>query len=92
VQPPAPADQIRFLTNLQRLLAEGLFTATYKYALIAALADLSSNWVMIGATSCPYPPLASLRSSLSTIGGTPSLMQLQRASAFSARTRDNRRR
>jgi hypothetical protein len=26
---------------LQRLLAEGLFSATYKYALIAALADLS---------------------------------------------------
>ena len=41
MQPPAPADQIRFLTNVQRLLAEGLFTATYKYALIAALADLS---------------------------------------------------
>jgi hypothetical protein len=40
VKPPAPAQQIRFLTNVQRLLAEGLFTATYKYALIAALADL----------------------------------------------------
>jgi hypothetical protein len=41
VRPPAPAEQIRFLANVQRLLAEGLFTATYKYALIAALADLS---------------------------------------------------
>lgn len=40
VPPPTPADQIEFLTNLQRLLAEGLFTATYKYALLAALADL----------------------------------------------------
>jgi 5-methylcytosine-specific restriction endonuclease McrA len=39
--PPSPADQVKFLTNLQRLLAEGLFTATYKYALLAALADLS---------------------------------------------------
>lgn len=38
--PPLAADQVRFLTNLQRLLAEGLFTATYKYALLAALADL----------------------------------------------------
>ena len=38
---PTPTDQIRFLTNIQRLLAEGLFTATYKYALLAALADLS---------------------------------------------------
>jgi hypothetical protein len=41
VQPPVPEEQIRFLTNVQRLLAEGLFTATYKYALLAALADLS---------------------------------------------------
>jgi 5-methylcytosine-specific restriction endonuclease McrA len=41
LSPPTPADQIRFLTNIQRLLAEGLFTATYKYALIAAIADLS---------------------------------------------------
>ena len=32
--PPEPFDQIRFLKNLQRLLAEGLFTATYKYALL----------------------------------------------------------
>lgn len=40
-QSPAPEEQIRFLSNVQRLLAEGLFTATYKYALVAALADLS---------------------------------------------------
>jgi 5-methylcytosine-specific restriction endonuclease McrA len=39
--PPTPADQIQFLTNIQRLLAEGLFTATYKYALLTGLADLS---------------------------------------------------
>lgn len=38
---PTAADQIRFLTNIQRLLSEGLFTATYKYALLSALADLS---------------------------------------------------
>jgi hypothetical protein len=41
MQSPAPTDQIGFLLNVQRLLAEGLFTATYKYALLAALADLS---------------------------------------------------
>ncbi len=39
--PPTASEQIKFLMNLQRLLAEGLFTATYKYALLAALADLS---------------------------------------------------
>lgn len=40
MQIPEPSDQVKFLTNLQRLLAEGLFTATYKYALLSALADL----------------------------------------------------
>jgi 5-methylcytosine-specific restriction endonuclease McrA len=38
---PSPTIQIQFLMNVQRLLAEGLFTSTYKYALLAALADLS---------------------------------------------------
>ncbi len=51
--PPAPADQIRFLTNVQRLLAEGLFTATYKYALIAALADLSVESGDDSGRRCP---------------------------------------
>src|SRR3954453_20652786 len=41
-QPPPSSDaQITFLQNVQRLLAEGLFTATYKYALLQALADLA---------------------------------------------------
>jgi hypothetical protein len=39
-QPPAPEHQVRFLSSIQRLLSEGQFTATYKYALLAALADL----------------------------------------------------
>jgi hypothetical protein len=38
---PAPEEQIRFLINLQRLLSEGLFVATYKYALLLALADIA---------------------------------------------------
>jgi hypothetical protein len=52
---PDPSEQIRFLTNIQRLLSEGLFTATYKYALIAALADLS---VELGDDSGDPLPLA----------------------------------
>jgi hypothetical protein len=32
---------LEFLRNLQRLLDEGVFTATYKYALLQGLADLS---------------------------------------------------
>jgi hypothetical protein len=38
---PSAEDQVRFLSNLQRLLAEGQFVATYKYALLLALADLA---------------------------------------------------
>lgn len=39
--PPSPDDQILFLSKLQRLFAEGDFTATYKFALLIALADLA---------------------------------------------------
>lgn len=37
----SPEDQVQFLLKIQRLLSEGVFTATYKYALLMALADLS---------------------------------------------------
>lgn len=33
--------EVEFLLNIQKLLSEGLFTATYKFALLTALADLS---------------------------------------------------
>ena len=36
-----PEREVQFLVDLQRLLSEGQFTATYKYALLMALADLS---------------------------------------------------
>jgi len=39
--PPTPEEQVLFLRNIQRLLAEGQFTASYKYALLLALADLA---------------------------------------------------
>jgi HNH endonuclease len=38
---PSAEEQVQFLLRVQRLLGEGLFTATYKYALLMALADLS---------------------------------------------------
>ncbi|HEY6183504.1 MAG TPA: HNH endonuclease signature motif containing protein [Terriglobales bacterium] len=38
---PTPEAQIKFLSCLQRLLAEGQFVATYKFALLVALADIS---------------------------------------------------
>ena len=41
MEPGSDEQQIRFLVNLQRLPDEGQFTASYKYALLLALADLS---------------------------------------------------
>ena len=38
---PTPEQQVRFLRDIQRLLAEGLFVASYKFALVHALADLA---------------------------------------------------
>ena len=39
--PPSAEAQLAFLGKLQRLFAEGDFTATYKFALLVALADLA---------------------------------------------------
>jgi 5-methylcytosine-specific restriction endonuclease McrA len=38
---PTPEEQVQFLRNVQRLLAEGAFVASYKFALLHALADLA---------------------------------------------------
>src|SRR4051812_14488777 len=38
---PAPEVQVQFLRNVQRLLGEGAFVASYKFALLHALADLA---------------------------------------------------
>ena len=46
--PPSAQTQLGFLTKLQRLFAEGDFTATYKFALLIALSDLA---VEFGADS-----------------------------------------
>lgn len=51
---------LRFLRQLQRLLDEGLFTSTYKYALLQALADLSVEKELgpDGSLSLPVPDIA----------------------------------
>jgi hypothetical protein len=41
MSPPTAEQQLNFLTHLQRLLSEGHFVATYKYALLLALADIA---------------------------------------------------
>ena len=34
---PSPEEQVRFIANIERILSEGSFVATYKYALLVAL-------------------------------------------------------
>lgn len=36
---PAAEEQLKFITNIQRILDEGSFVATYKFALIMSLAN-----------------------------------------------------
>ena len=38
---PSPEQQVDFLRKVQRLLSEGIFVASYKFALLRALADLA---------------------------------------------------
>lgn len=38
---PAAEEQLKFITNIQRILDEGSFVATYKFALIMSLADFA---------------------------------------------------
>ena len=38
---PSSEQEVEFLVNLQRLLTEGQFVATYKFALLLALADIA---------------------------------------------------
>ncbi len=38
---PTAEEQVAFLGNIERLLSEGQFVATYKYALLLAIADLA---------------------------------------------------
>lgn len=40
-RPPSADEQIVFLRNVQRILSEGSFVATYKYALLHSMADLA---------------------------------------------------
>lgn len=49
---PSAAAQVEFLEGIQGLLSGGGFTATYKYALLHALADL--------AVQRPGPPMAAV--------------------------------
>ena len=38
---PSAEEQLKFITNIQRILDEGAFVSTYKFALIMAIADYS---------------------------------------------------
>jgi hypothetical protein len=58
-----PHQQVEFLTNIQRLLAEVQFTSNYKYALLLALADLCVDGAVLRQNTCTPPAVAGLRPS-----------------------------
>jgi 5-methylcytosine-specific restriction endonuclease McrA len=53
--PPTAEFQIQFLKDLQRLLDEGQMTATYKFALVHALADLAIQFGSDTGDILPIP-------------------------------------
>jgi hypothetical protein len=57
---PTQAAQLEFLTKLQRILSEGQFVASYKYALLLSLAELSveKSPAPDGSLSIPLDELA----------------------------------
>lgn len=61
---PTAQTQIRFLERIQRILPEGQFTATYKFALLHALADLCIRQ----SPSTPEAPLRVIYVSDATSG------------------------
>ena len=77
VPPPSAEAQLAFLAKLQRLFSEGDFTATYKFALLIALADLA---VELGrpttAPSLLCPTSRSPSASSISIGDTQCRMAL----------------
>jgi hypothetical protein len=52
---PSAAKQLDFLNNLQRILNEGLFVASYKFALVLALAELAVEKTPLPDGSLPIP-------------------------------------
>ena len=52
---PTAEYQVQFLTNIQRLLTEGQFVATYKYALLLALADIAVEFGDDSGDPLPLP-------------------------------------
>jgi len=49
------SDQLLFLTNIQRILNEGVFTSTYKFALLHAMADICVERGNDSGESLPVP-------------------------------------
>ena len=89
---PSPNDQVKFLRNIQRLLAEGLFVASYKFALLHVLADLAVlKGDDTGAPSISIPGTSPPSSWNSTGSSADPIRSVARARASSFnRIRENR--
>jgi hypothetical protein len=52
---PSATSQLEFLQNVQAVLEDGQFVATYKFALLVALADLAVESGVADDAPCPIP-------------------------------------
>lgn len=52
---PSASSQLEFLQNVQAILEDGQFVATYKFALLVALADLAVESGLTDDAPCPIP-------------------------------------
>lgn len=52
---PSATSQLEFLQNVQAVLEDGQFVATYKFALLVALADLAVESGVADDAACPIP-------------------------------------
>ncbi len=55
---PSAESQLAFLQNIQAVLEDGQFTATYKFALLVALADLAVEAGAVDDAPCQVPLVA----------------------------------
>jgi len=70
-RPPTAADQVAFLGQIERLLSEGQFVATYKYALLVAMPICRSSTAAMTGVSWTFPSVRSPDSSSTSIGVNP---------------------
>ena len=81
VPPPSDTQQLAFLAKIQRMLEEGQFTATYKFALLVALTDIAVERGRDDGSSIARSPHAARREVRRIVLGPHAAVPWRRADA-----------